>query len=166
MKDDGLTELHLPDVDATRRVGAQLGRAALAGDVVAAIGTLGAGKTTLAQGLARGLGVPAEHYVNSPTFAIMQVHPGRLPFHHIDLYRIADPDEALGLGLDEVIGTDGVAFVEWPARLPEVMPADALWIELRHDGDTRRVRFSPRGPRSAAWMRRAFEDERLTGIGD
>ena len=86
----------LPDADATQALGAAIGRAARAGDVVAAQGTLGAGKTCLAQGVARGLEVPPTHYVNSPTFAILQSHPGRLMFHHIDLYRIGDADEALG----------------------------------------------------------------------
>lgn len=155
-----MIERFLPDVEATQALGRRLGEAAKAGDVIAAVGTLGAGKTCLAQGLARGLGVPPEHYVNSPTFAIMQVHPGRLPFHHIDLYRIADPDEALGLGLDEVIGTDGVAYVEWPARLPEVLPADTLWLAIEPHGEGRRVRLVGQGPRSRAWLERAFAHAR------
>lgn len=155
-----VVERRLPDAEATAVLGAALGRAARSGDVIAAVGTLGAGKTCLAQGVARGLGVPDEHYVNSPTFAIMQVHPGRLAFHHIDLYRIADPDEALGLGLEEAIGADGVAFVEWPVRLPEVIPADALWVFIAHDGDGRVVRLEARGPRSAAWIERACVDAR------
>lgn len=138
----------LPDPDATAALGRAIGALAQAGDVIAAVGPLGAGKTCLAQGLARGLAVPDEHYVNSPTFAIMQVHPGRLPFYHIDLYRIADPDEALGLGLDDAIGTDGVAYVEWPTRLPEVLPGDTLWLEIVPEGDGRRARFIARGPRS------------------
>ena len=146
----------LPEPAATDALGRALGAAAVAGDVIAAVGTLGAGKTCLAQGVARGLEVPPEHYVNSPTFAIMQVHPGRLDFHHIDLYRIADPDEALGLGLEEVIGTDGVAYVEWPGRLPEAIPRDALWLRIEPEGDGRRVLLVPRGPRSAAWLDRAF----------
>lgn len=150
----------LVDPAATDALGRALGRAAVAGDVIAAVGSLGAGKTCLAQGLARGLGVPDEHYVNSPTFAIMQAHPGRLMFHHIDLYRIADPDEALGLGLDEVIGTDGVAYVEWPVRLPEVIPRDTLWLRIEPESGGRRVMLAPQGPRAAAWLRRVCADER------
>lgn len=141
-------DFSLPDPEATTALGRLIGERAEAGDVVAAVGPLGAGKTCLAQGLARGLAVPDEHYVNSPTFAIMQVHPGRLPFYHIDLYRIADPDEALGLGLDDAIGTDGVAYVEWPTRLPEVLPGDTLWLEIVPDGDGRLARLTARGPRS------------------
>ena len=74
--------------------------------------------------------MPADHYVNSPTFAIAQVHPGRLPFYHLDLYRIGDMDEAMGLGLEEMIGTDGVAFVEWPSQCRELIPEDHLSIRL------------------------------------
>lgn len=153
-------ERYLADADATAALGRLLGSAARAGDVVAAVGPLGAGKTCLAQGLARGLDVPDEHYVNSPTFAIMQVHPGRLDFHHIDLYRISDADEALGLGLEEAIGTDGVAYVEWPGRLPEAIPADALWLHIASEGDGRRVILVARGARSGAWLERAFANER------
>ena len=139
----------LPDADATQALGAAIGRAARAGDVVAAQGTLGAGKTCLAQGVARGLEVPPTHYVNSPTFAILQSHPGRLMFHHIDLYRIGDADEALGLGLEEVVGTDGVALVEWPGRIPELLPADVLWIRLTVEAGGRRAELLAGGPSAA-----------------
>ncbi len=98
--------------------------------------------------MARGLEVPPDHYVNSPTFAILQSHPGRLVFHHIDLYRIGDADEALGLGLEEVVGTDGVALVEWPGRVPELFPPDVLWIRLRHEGSGRRAELHATGPGS------------------
>lgn len=139
--------IELDDEDATRALGERIGRAAAAGDVIAADGPLGAGKTCLAQGVARGLDVPAGHYVNSPTFTILQIHPGRVPFYHVDLYRIADPDEALGLGLDEVLGTDGVALVEWPSRLRELLPEDALWIALRPaPGGGRVARLHAVGP--------------------
>lgn len=151
--------LHLADEQDTRRVGEALGRAARAGDVLAIEGPLGAGKTCLAQGVARGLDVPSNHYVNSPTFAILQVHPGRVPFYHVDLYRIGDADEALGLGLDEVVGTDGVALVEWPSRLPWLLPADHLAATLQPEGVGRRLVLSARGPSAARWAA-AFAAER------
>ncbi len=138
--------LFLADPDATQALGEAIGRAVEAGDVVAAEGPLGAGKTCLAQGVARGLGVPPDHYVNSPTFAILQSHPGRVVFHHIDLYRIGDADEAFGLGLEEVVGTDGVALIEWPGRIPELLPRDVLWIRLRPEGAGRRVDLHAGGP--------------------
>jgi tRNA threonylcarbamoyladenosine biosynthesis protein TsaE len=149
-------ERFLPDPEATRAAGIALGRAAEAGDVAAAVGTLGAGKTCLAQGLAEGLDVPPTHYVNSPTFAILQIHPGRMPFNHADLYRLGDPDEALGLGLEERIGVEGVSFVEWPNRVPELIPADALWVRLSPQGTGRLLECLARGPRSERWLQAAF----------
>ncbi len=142
--------VHLTDEDATRALGARLGELARDGDVVAVDGPLGAGKTCLAQGVAVGLRVPPGHYVNSPTFAILQSHPGRIALHHIDLYRIGDADEALGLGLDDVVGVDGVSYIEWPGRVPELLPADVLWIRLRPDGGGRRAELASTGPRSSA----------------
>lgn len=142
--------LHLADVEATQAAGARLGALLRAGDVLAATGDLGAGKTTFAQGLARGLGVPPGHYVNSPTFALLQSHPGRVPFHHIDLYRISDPDELMGLGLEDLLGGEGVAYVEWPQRALEVLPPDVLWVSLAHAGVGRRLRLMGTGPRSTA----------------
>ncbi|MCB9537957.1 MAG: tRNA (adenosine(37)-N6)-threonylcarbamoyltransferase complex ATPase subunit type 1 TsaE [Myxococcales bacterium] len=157
-------KVQLADEHATRRLGEALGRAAVAGDVLAIEGPLGAGKTCLAQGVARGLDVPPTHYVNSPTFAILQVHPGRVPFYHVDLYRVGDDDEALGLGLDEVIGTDGVALVEWPSRLPWLLPADHLAATLEPEGPGRRLVLTARGPRSTRWAA-AFAAERDREFG-
>jgi len=152
--------IFLADEHATRALGARLGAGAEQGDVIAAHGTLGAGKTCLAQGVASGLEVPSDHYVNSPTFAIMQVYPGRFTFYHIDLYRISDPDEAYGLGLEEAVGTDGVAYVEWPSRLPELFPMDLLHVHLELEGEGRAANLTATGPRSKAWLGRSFEDER------
>ena len=133
-----LTRFYLPDADATHALGKALGETAAEGDVIAALGDLGAGKTCLAQGLAEGLGIPPSR-VNSPTFAILQSYEGRLSFYHVDLYRISDEDEALGLGLDELIGVQGVSLVEWPTRLPSVVPQNALWIRLEPKDEGREV---------------------------
>ena len=150
----------LADPEATQTFGVVLGQAAETGLVIAASGTLGVGKTALAQGVARGLGVPADHYVNSPTFSIMQVHPGRIPFYHIDLYRIDDPEELLGLGLDEVIGTDGLAYIEWPSQAVELLPMDRITITLNHEGEGRGVELTASGPASRAFLERVCDIER------
>ena len=147
-----MNTVYLADPDATHAFGVFLGERVSAGLVMAVHGDLGAGKTTLAQGVARGLGVPSDHYVNSPTFAILQTHPGRLPFHHIDLYRLADIDEAYGIGLDEVIGADGVAFVEWPSRVPELCAGDQLRISIHPDGEGRQVTLEAMGTRAEAFL--------------
>lgn len=98
--------------------------------VIAATGDLGAGKTSLAQGIARGLGVPPEVYVNSPTFALHQAHQGDVTFHHLDLYRLMDEDELTYLGFEELF-EQGVSYVEWPQRAPHLFAATPhLKVEL------------------------------------
>src|SRR5207237_5335442 len=97
----------------TQRLGERLGAVCEPGDVIALVGDLGAGKTAFVQGLARGLGVPDEERVASPTFDIILEHAGRLVLHHVDLYRLGSEDELAELGLGELLAGDGVAAVEW-----------------------------------------------------
>jgi tRNA threonylcarbamoyladenosine biosynthesis protein TsaE len=143
----------------TRRLAARLGRAARAGDVLALVGGLGAGKTCFVQGLALGLGVPREEHVASPTFNIVLEHRGRLPLHHVDLYRIGSPDELSELGLEQLLEGGGVAAVEWADRFPELLPRDHLELRFIVAGPrARAIEAVPHGPRSAAladaWLRR------------
>src|SRR5690348_17693831 len=109
-------------------LGERLGRALRAGDVVGLIGPLGAGKTTFVQGLARGAGVPPERHVASPTFALVNEHPGRVSLVHADLYRINVAAELDELGLSDAFDRAAVA-IEWLDRFPESTPADRLRSE-------------------------------------
>lgn len=131
-------------------LGERLGRALCAGDVVSLVGPLGAGKTTFVQGLARGAGVPADRHVASPTFALVNEHPGRVSLVHADLYRINDRAELLELGLDDAFDRAAVA-IEWLDRFPDAAPADRLelTISIQADG-AREVTLEPSGPRGAA----------------
>jgi tRNA threonylcarbamoyladenosine biosynthesis protein TsaE len=137
-------------------LGEQLGRVLQTGDVVGLIGPLGAGKTTFAQGIARGLDVPAERHVASPTFALVNQHPGRVPFVHADLYRINDASEIAELGFSDVY-EHAAAAIEWLDRFPDVAPADRLEIVIAPDGESTTGAPGPRqvvargtGPRGAA----------------
>jgi tRNA threonylcarbamoyl adenosine modification protein YjeE len=135
---------------AMQEIGERLGRALVAGDVIALTGPLGAGKTTLAQGIARGTGVPPGRHVASPTFALVNEHPGRVPFVHADLYRIADPRELDELGLDEAFDRAAVA-IEWLDRFPDAAPAARLEIEIAIAADGSRVlALRPIGARARA----------------
>ncbi len=125
--------------EATVALGVALGRTADAGDVFALCGPLGAGKTTLARGLAEGLDVPPSAGVRSPTFALCNEYPGRLSVLHIDLYRLGSEEEAEDLGLYERAAADSVIIVEWADKLPGLLPERAAWIELEHRGASRRV---------------------------
>ena len=132
----------------TRRFGRRLGRAAIPGTCLALVGPLGAGKTQLAKGVAAGLGVRS--VVNSPTFIIVNEHPGRLPFFHVDAYRLADADEARQAGVFDERQADGVTAIEWADRLDGWLPPDHLWIEIhpdKEDPDGRRIAWRATGPR-------------------
>ena len=131
--------LHTDGPGQTQRLGLIIGERARPGDVYLLSGPLGAGKTCLTQGLARGLGV--EGYVRSPTFVLMTRHYGRLTLHHIDLYRIGSPAEAWDLGLDEQLFDSGVCVIEWAERAEELLPEDALWLEFSYgtSGDERDI---------------------------
>src|SRR3954447_12910305 len=116
----------LSDEGATERFGCALAGQLRAGDTVALSGSLGAGKTTLARGVLRGLGFAGD--VASPTFPIVQVYDTAPPLWHVDLYRIEHADELEELGLDDA-RLDAVLLIEWPERLPRLW-ADALRLTL------------------------------------
>ena len=101
----------------TESLGERWGREAARGFVIALSGDLGAGKTQLVKGLARGLGVTSR--VHSPTFALVNEYTGgRLRLFHLDLYRLETTGQILGAGLEEYLQPDGVAVIEWAERLP------------------------------------------------
>lgn len=114
--------------EATQQVGRIIGEQAQPGDIYLLTGPLGAGKTCLTQGIAWGLGVVG--HPRSPTFVLITRYQGRLTLHHMDLYRISDPQEAWDLGLEEFLVGDGVCVIEWADQAEELFAEDALWINL------------------------------------
>ena len=126
--------IHTASAGGTRRIGQVIGQAARAGDVYLLTGPLGAGKTCLTQGIARGLG--AAGYARSPTFVLATRYQGRLAIHHADLYRIEQAAEAWDLGLEDIIAAgEDVLIVEWADRAADIFPDDALWIALDYAGE-------------------------------
>lgn len=143
-----MNEITLPTVDDTHAWGARLGRALRAGDVVVLTGGLGAGKTTLTQGIAQGLRVRGP--ITSPTFVIARVHPslvGGPRLVHVDAYRLSGALDFDDLDLDASV-EDAVTIVEWGAGVAEMLADEWLEIELTGD-DTRTVRLHPHGDRWA-----------------
>jgi tRNA threonylcarbamoyladenosine biosynthesis protein TsaE len=137
--------LYLQDSCATTELGFRLGQLLTPGDVVVLTGELGAGKTTLAQGLARGLGVTGP--VTSPTFTLIHEHQGRWPFYHLDAYRLEDPAAVCELGLEEYFYGQGVTAIEWGERLGELLPSQHLRIELEYGpGGGRLATLTAAGP--------------------
>ena len=117
----------------TVALGEALGRAARPGDLICLWGELGAGKTQLAKGIARGLDIDAT--VNSPTFILMNEYAGRLPLFHVDLYRLADAADALAGGVVDDRQSAGVTVVEWPERMGDVLPRARLDVRIEGTGD-------------------------------
>jgi tRNA threonylcarbamoyladenosine biosynthesis protein TsaE len=132
------TTLRIASASAMKRLAARVGRVLEIGDVIALTGPLGAGKTTFVQGLAEGLGVPAERHVASPTFALVNEHPGRIGFVHVDFYRIRSPAELPELGIEEAYDRAATA-IEWAERFPDWLPDDALHLVFEVENSGSRV---------------------------
>ena len=139
--------IRLPDAAATERAGAVLAGLVQGGDAIALVGDLGAGKTTMVAALVAALGGGT---AASPTFSLVNEYPGRLVVWHVDLYRIEREAELPELGLDELCGDPrGILIVEWADKF-DVLPADHLRIDLRHDGAGRILEATGTGPRGRA----------------
>ena len=123
----------------TFQFGKNLGMLLARGDVVALVGELGAGKTTLTQGIVRGLGVGEEHYIGSPTFTLINEYAGRMPVYHLDFYRIETPAEFVNLGLEEYLDGEGVAVIEWADKVEALLPEDLVMITLQYIDSTVRT---------------------------
>ncbi len=129
--------------EATYSLGEKLAEKFSIGDCVALVGTLGAGKTALVRGIAKGLGLDDERLVSSPTFVLVQEYPGRMPIYHVDLYRLAMPEAELpDLGIDEML-TDGVVLIEWADKATAALPHPRWQIEISPIGaESRRLELS------------------------
>ena len=124
----------------TKKIGEHLAKKLIAGDVVALYGNLGAGKTTLVKGIARGLGVKPEDQVSSPTYVVIHEYRGKkLKLYHLDWYRLKNVrgvDEALA---EECFYSKGITLVEWPERGEDLLPEHALRIKINHKNLTTRL---------------------------
>ena len=123
----------------TRALGARRATSLRPGDVLLLFGDMGAGKSELTRGIASGLGIDGP--VSSPSFTILQVYEdGRVPLYHFDWYRMESVEELYELGMEEYLGGDGIAVVEWPTRCPEAVPESYLEITFTPLGeDTREI---------------------------
>ncbi|MFA6078323.1 MAG: tRNA (adenosine(37)-N6)-threonylcarbamoyltransferase complex ATPase subunit type 1 TsaE [Candidatus Omnitrophota bacterium] len=125
-------------IEETSMIGTRLAAKLKKGDVVALIGQLGAGKTVLTKGIAKGLGVKDVQYVNSPTFVIIKEYEGKMPLYHFDLYRLSGPGSLDEICYDEYFYGDGVSVVEWADKIKSILPKKRLEVRLSVAGENKR----------------------------
>lgn len=113
----------------TGKIGEELAKKAIPGQVYCLYGDLGVGKTVFTQGFAKGLEI--DDAINSPTFTILQTYEdGKMPFYHFDVYRIGDPEEMDEIGLDDYIYGDGVCLIEWANLIRDLLPEKVMAIHI------------------------------------
>lgn len=137
--------LETNSAEETVRLGTILGGLLQAGDVITLNGDLGAGKTCFASGVARGLDITQR--VTSPTFTLINEYNGRLPFYHLDVYRLTSPEELEDLGYEEYFYGSGVTVIEWAERIERYLPNERLDIFIEADEEGRILKLIPRGIR-------------------
>lgn len=137
-------------VEQTRRLGVHLGKLLQAGDVVLLEGDFGSGKTTLTQGIAKGLGIDSR-YVNSPTFTLINEYKSsKHRLAHIDVYRLEGDEQIATLGLDDYLDGRYITVIEWPEGAAAWLPQERLLVRLAQLSDTKRtLKFYPTGARYA-----------------
>ena len=131
------TELRTTSAEETEAAGERLAAALAPGAVVALVGELGAGKTCFIQGLVRGLGATTR--ATSPTFVLINQYRGRVPIYHVDAYRTQSLRELLEIGVDELMGGDGVTVVEWADKLLPLLPRGTIEVRIAGVGDEPRA---------------------------
>lgn len=135
-----------PSPDETLALGERIAGVLTPGLTLALVGPLGAGKTLLVKGIARGNGLADTGQVTSPTFTLVHEYPGAVFLYHVDVYRLPLPVDLGRLGMDEML-CDGAVIVEWADRVREQLPPETLWIEIAVTGErTRRFMFRAASP--------------------
>ncbi|GKX30486.1 tRNA (adenosine(37)-N6)-threonylcarbamoyltransferase complex ATPase subunit type 1 TsaE [Vallitalea longa] len=120
--------------EETKEIGRNMGDKAEKGQIYCLLGDLGVGKTVFTKGFAEGLGI--NEHITSPTFTIVnEYYTDKLKFNHFDVYRIDDPDEMYEIGYEEYFYNDAVCLVEWADLIKELMPKEAIWINIEKDLD-------------------------------
>lgn len=130
-----IQKITIKNEEDTRAFGLELAQKLKPGDVIALIGDLGTGKTTLTKSIAEGLGI--SDMITSPTFTIVQEYAsGRLPLYHFDVYRLCDPEEMYELGYEEYFFGQGVCVIEWADLIMEIIPEDSIFIRIEYGADS------------------------------
>jgi len=134
------TQIITHNPEETRNLGVTIGQQISQPLIIALTGDLGSGKTVFVQGLAKGLEVPADYYITSPTYTLINQYPGRCPLVHADLYRLEHINELEDIGLDELLDDQAVIAIEWVEKLAGDLPARHLSLTMEIiDDENRKV---------------------------
>ncbi|WP_414050591.1 tRNA (adenosine(37)-N6)-threonylcarbamoyltransferase complex ATPase subunit type 1 TsaE [Macrococcus animalis] len=151
-------ELLINSIEETQKIAETIARFSKPQTVILLKGDLGVGKTSFSQYFGAGLGVSS--IINSPTFNIIKSYEGRMPFHHMDCYRLEGAED--DLGFDDYFYGDGVTLVEWPQMITDFLPDDYLTLEIERIDETRRLfKLSAKGTRSIN-LKEQIEHETVT----
>lgn len=126
-------------IEDTMAFGEDLASGLREGDIVALIGDLGAGKTVVTKGLAKGLGVKDARYVNSPTFVIIKEYKGKLPLYHFDLYRLDHSTALDAMDFEEHFYGRGVCVIEWADKIMPILPKKRIEVRIAVTGENKRI---------------------------
>ena len=121
-------KIYIENVEKTIKLGCLIGSLMKSKDMICLDGDLGAGKTHLSKGIARGLGIAEE--ITSPTFTIVQEYEGRIPFYHFDVYRIVDSEEMYYIGFEDYLRKDGAVVIEWSEIIRNILPDERMQIDI------------------------------------
>lgn len=156
-------------LEQTLALGRLLGRLAPAGTTIALHGSLGAGKTHLTRGIARGAGVDDPDLVNSPTYVLLNIYPGPKPVYHLDAYRIASAEDFAAVGFEELTAPGeegaGIVVVEWAGKIAGLLPGDYLNVVIQSGEAEEERAFDVLGVGKAAHLERALVDAWEKGSG-
>src|SRR6056297_1967770 len=130
-------KLHSKSDNETIKYGIKMGELLKSDQIILLSGELGAGKTKLVKGVAKGLGIKDE--VNSPTFTLIHEYQGRIPLFHMDLYRLKEEEELYDIGFEEYLERDGAVIIEWPELALNLMPSDAIFINIEVSSKDSRI---------------------------
>ena len=119
------------NAEETIKLGEKIARRLKPGDLVALSGELGAGKTTLVKGIAKGLGVKNYRYVNSPSFVLVKEYKGKIPLFHFDIYRLNNLKDIEDIGYEDYLARDGVVVIEWSSKMDRILPKRHLDVALK-----------------------------------
>jgi tRNA threonylcarbamoyladenosine biosynthesis protein TsaE len=136
---------HTETSDETQDIGKAIGRLLKPGDLISLVGEMGAGKTTLVQGIAQGL--ESTEHVTSPTFTLINEYPGRIPLYHFDVYRLQSSEDMEDLGYEEYFQGTGATLIEWADRIESLLPDERLDIYLEWENEGRKMTLVPHGIR-------------------